>query len=1086
MVDETGAQNSSQERRLLSRRGSRLRKGVAAAILAIAAGSPFQRAAATERADVSTLGGGRLETLTGVRVPFVENRGQFPDRVAFSAPTLFGTVFVTRDGEIVYALPAGREAPGLGRRRRTPGSAPLTETIVSGRPLPAAGPRAVTRVSYFMGEDRKRWQSGVESYDEVRLGEVWSGVSLALRAHAGNVEKVFTLAPGAWAARIRLEVRGSRSLRVAPDGSLVARRDGGDVHFTAPVAYQERNGSHETIDAAYTVEGARYGFRLGPYDRARPVVIDPLLQSTYLGGNGFDQINAITVHPESGEVLVAGFTASYSFPQRSPSGVQPLHGGGIYDGFVARLDPSLRTLLQATYFGGTADDYVTALAVDTSGEVLIAGHTFSSDLPGTTGGAQPALDPGTAGFTDGFVARLDPTLATLSQATYLGGNSADTINALAVHPTSGEIYVAGATASTNFPGTAGGAQAASGGGLYDGYVARLDPTLTALLQSTYLGGSADDDRVTGLAVHPGSGEVLATGVTLSTNFPGTVGGAQPASHGGSEGFVAKFSGSLSQLERATYLGGRGGDTPSAIAIVPANGEVLVAGTTSSSDFPGTAGGGKAGYGGGSSDGFVARFEPTLAVLSEATYLGGTSADGLLAIAIHPTSGEALVAGFQSVVIKPPTSCRFFCFGGTFQFGLVARFEPSLTKLLQTTQLGAVRSQNRILGIAVRLTAGEVLVAGTTTSAGLPGRVGGAQSSYAGGGDGFVARLTAELGVLAPQSLAADSAASGASDGNGVVEPGEIVIVSPSWRNTGTTSVSPTGTAFAFVGPTVAVYGIPDGSASYGSMAAGATKACSATGDSYVLSVSAAAVRPTHFDARFTETLSTKETNDWTLHIGDSFADVPRSQPFYRKIETLLHSGVTAGCSETRYCPDEPVTRAQMTLFTGRTLAGGGSTIPSSGVVSGSPYSCVAGGVSLFTDVAPTDSECKHVHYLAAQKVTLACSPTELCPSQNVPRDIMAGAIAEALVAPGGDAAIPLAYGPDPSTGRSYSCDAGAPSLHFGDISASDPLCKHIHYLWARGIIAGCSETAYCADSDVTRDQMAKFLVNAFLLKLYGP
>ena len=794
------------------------------------------------------------------------------------------------------------------------------------------------------------------------------------------------------------------------------------------------------------------------------------------------------MHPESGEVLVAGITASYDFPQRNPSGVQPLHGGGIYDGFVARLDPSLRTLLQATYFGGTADDYVNAIAVSSSGEILIAGQTFSSDLPGTAGGAQPALDVGTAGFTDGFVARLDPTLATLSQATYLGGNSADTINALAVHPTSGEVYVAGATASTNFPATAGGAQPASGGGLYDGFIARLDPTLTALLQASYLGGSADEDRVTGIAVHAASGDVFLTGVTRSANFPGASSGAQRASRGGSDGFVARLNPGLTQLVRATYLGGSGDDAPNAVAINPASGEVLVAGSTRSPDFPRTAGSAQPTFGGGAlNDGFVARINGALNGILQSTYLGGAYNDGISGIAVHPTSGEVLVAGSTTIGVR---FCFLKCGIVAVPHGLVARLDPTLATLRQST---AIRSPSILpipirpigfLGLAVHPAAGEVLVAGATSSTTLPGGTGGAQSVNGGGSDGFVLRLTADLGVLAPLALVADAVPSGGSDGNGVLEPAERVIVSPSWRNTGSLVVSPTGTASAFTGPAVASYTIRDASGVYGSIAAGTAR--SATGDHYELSLSAVSTRPAHLDARFTETLSTKETNEWTLHVGDSFADVPRSHPFYRKVETLLHSGVTAGCSETRYCADEPVTRSQMTLFTGRALAGAGSNIPASGAVSGSSYNCITGGVSLFTDVAPTDSYCKHVHYLAAHKVTLACSPMELCPSENVSRDVMAGAIAEALVAPGGDAAVPLAYGPDPSTGRSYSCDAGAPSLHFGDISASDPLCKHIHYLWARGIIAGCSETEYCADGDVTRDAMAKFLVNAFHLNLYGP
>ena len=362
---------------------------------------------------------------------------------------------------------------------------------------------------------------------------------------------------------------------------------------------------------------------------------------------------------------------------------------------------------------------------------------------------------------------------------------------------------------------------------------------------------------------------------------------------------------------------------------------------------------------------------------------------------------------------------------------------------------------------------------------------GAQSSHRSSGDGFMTRL-ADLVFLAPLSLAADASASAGSDGNGVLEPGETVVVSPSWRNPGSSAVSTAGTASALGGPNAAFYSIPDTSADYGSIGPGETKA-SPTGDSYQVSVSLSAQRAAHSDAHFTETLSTTETNVWTLHLGDSFSDVPRGHPFYRKVETLLHNGITAGCfPATQFCPDDPVTRSQMSLFTARAMSGGGSEIPSSGAVGASPYNCVAGGVSLFADVAPEDIFCKHLHYLAGQNVDLACSPTELCPSQNVRRDAVAGFIAQALVAPGGDDAVPIAYGPDGATGRSYSCDAGAPNLHFVDVVASDPHCRHAHYLWARGFIAGCSDKKYCPDSDVTRGQMAKFLVNGFQLNLSSP
>jgi hypothetical protein len=99
---------------------------------------------------------------------------------------------------------------------------------------------------------------------------------------------------------------------------------------------------------------------------------------------------------------------------------------------------------------------------------------------------------------------------------------------------------------------------------------------------------------------------------------------------------------------------------------------------------------------------------------------------------------------------------------------------------------------------------------------------------------------------------------------------------------------------------------------------------------------------------------------------------------------------------------------------------------------------------------------------------------------------MAILIAKAMVAAAGGGGVPAVYGPDPDTGFSYSCDAGSPNLHFTDVLVSDPFCAHAHYLWAKGVISGCSPDQYCPDLDVRRGEMAKFLSNAFRLVLYGP
>jgi hypothetical protein len=335
----------------------------------------------------------------------------------------------------------------------------------------------------------------------------------------------------------------------------------------------------------------------------------------------------------------------------------------------------------------------------------------------------------------------------------------------------------------------------------------------------------------------------------------------------------------------------------------------------------------------------------------------------------------------------------------------------------------------------------------------------------------------------PTGLAVDQGGSVSSNNDGVLQPGETVPVAATWANFSDAPVSLTATASGLSGNVAATYTIPADTANYGTIAVGSSGQ-SAT--PYRMSVSVPANRPTaHWDASFTELPSTGDpAKIWKLHVGDSFTDVPRSQPFYKKIETLLHNGITSGCTALQYCPAAAVPRGSMAVFIARGLADG-ETIPVSGTVNGSPYNCSPGGTSLFTDVAPTDTICKAVHYIAKRNVTTGCSPGLFCPAPDVMRSDMSIFIARAVVAPNGGAAIPLTYR-DGGTGLSYSCDPSSPNLHFTDVHVTDTFCKHVHYLWARGMVTGCTATTYCPTLDVTRDVMSKFLVNAFRLVLYRP
>jgi hypothetical protein len=348
-------------------------------------------------------------------------------------------------------------------------------------------------------------------------------------------------------------------------------------------------------------------------------------------------------------------------------------------------------------------------------------------------------------------------------------------------------------------------------------------------------------------------------------------------------------------------------------------------------------------------------------------------------------------------------------------------------------------------------------------------------------------LAAAGGLTADPAAAVSVHKPQAAAGNRVIEPGETVPIRPTWKNTLAGTMTVTGTVSDFGGPAGGTYTVDDAIADYGSIAEGDSTDCeTATGNCYQITVSGSPRPATHWDSSFLETLSNGLSKTWAVHIGESFTDVPTSQLFYRAIESVLHGGITTGCTGTTYCPGDKVTRAQMSLFLARGVAGRASGIPNSGTIGSNAYTCGAGGTSLFTDVLPTDIFCRSVHYLAVQNVTAGCSATQYCPTPNVTRLEMSAFVARAVVAPGGGAAVPLTYGPDPVTGFQYSCDPASPSTHFTDVPASNGFCKHAHFLWARGIITGCGATTYCPNDPVTRDAMAKFLSNAFKIQLYGP
>jgi cysteine-rich repeat protein len=318
-----------------------------------------------------------------------------------------------------------------------------------------------------------------------------------------------------------------------------------------------------------------------------------------------------------------------------------------------------------------------------------------------------------------------------------------------------------------------------------------------------------------------------------------------------------------------------------------------------------------------------------------------------------------------------------------------------------------------------------------------------------GGDGCSAACLRETGAFTAQALVVDPAE------NGILEPGEQVAVRPSWRNATTAALPASGALSVFLGPAGASYSVPDPAGNYGTIASGATVSCSATGDCYTVALSNPPARPSvHWDATASEVMSSYGFRDWALHVGGSFTDVPKANPFYRFVETLLHHGVTGGCTADAYCPSSPTTRDSMAVFVLVAREGAGYD----------PPACVAGSEA-FADVPASSPFCRYIEELARRGVAGGCGGGNYCPAAAVTREAMAVFVLRTL-----DPAL------DPP-----ACTTPM----FGDVPATSAFCRWIEELARRGVVTGCGGGNYCPAAAVTRDQMGVFLSATFGLTLYG-
>jgi hypothetical protein len=633
-----------------------------------------------------------IKTYAALPLRFEANQGQTDPRVKFLSHGQGYTLFLTQNEAVLSVMePAKDTEPAqTGRPNSATKSRRETATLrvkFSG----AAGTAKATgkdllgsQTNYFLGNDPKKWHTGVPNYAAVEYRGLYPGIDAVFHGNRQQFEFDFDVAPGADLSKAELEMEGSAKPRLDAEGNIVlSLADKTEVTLDKPKIYQEIAGQRREVTGSFVVRnGNRIGFSVGDYDRSLPLVIDPtftLQYSTYIGGvsPGVDTISGVAIGPSNNATYLVGTTDSTKFPTTTPqipasnayqSTCETCSENAFDSAFVAKFDQH-QNLMYYTYLGPEANSsvmpdeigeaYGYAISVDALGVAYITGQTTSQYFPTTANGltfptsGQPAF---ITELSDVVNIAGEPQQQQLLNSTFLGGSGRDQGNSIALD-NQGNIYVVGTTSSKGL-NTAGAIQSTFTGE-YATFLAQINfnnSTTSILNYYTYLMGSALDAG-TAVAVDA-SGDVWVGGYTMDTTPPvATVMGqstipadvnppppATPTDKDEYAGFVAKLNITptySSSLLYFSYLGatditdtGINGTQILALALDSA-GNAYATGTTNEPDLVTTSGaiGGGIGatptvcVGSGKNacpQGFVAEFNPNVSgtPLQLLTYFGG--------------------------------------------------------------------------------------------------------------------------------------------------------------------------------------------------------------------------------------------------------------------------------------------------------------------------------------------------------------------------------------------------------------------------------------------------------------------------------
>lgn len=526
---------------------------------------------------------------------FVPNEGQWEQPFLYKGVASFADIYLENSG-VTYVVGDADNISKMEAYKESP--VPLDQPVVlkyhaykmkwlganmQAKTIPAK--KQNHYLNFYLGNNPQRWKSKVNVYGNVDYQDLYPHIDVHFSSDKGHAKYDFIVKPGGDPADIQLAFEGLDGLKTEK-GSLLLETSVGVITEIKPYAFQYINGRLKEVSCRYALENGilHYEFPEG-FDRSVNLIIDPTIVFATLTGSTADNWGFSATYDRDGNLYAGGIASSLGYPVYPAIGAfQVTFGGGSTgslmpcDITISKFNSSGNALVYSTYLGGNGDEMPHSLVVDAAGNLIVAGKTLSTDFPTTAG----AYDQTENGDYDILLSKFNSSGTALLASTYLGGSGDDGVNinssfygnqdslnynygdasrSEVIVDKSGNIYLAASSRSTDFPTTTNAVKANLGGS-QDGIFVKMDPLLSNLTYSSYIGGGNADAAYV-LALDTAESHVYVGGGTVSTDFhsSSTSGAWQSTYQGGkADGFICRFlNGSTYDLLRSTFIGTSGYD-----------------------------------------------------------------------------------------------------------------------------------------------------------------------------------------------------------------------------------------------------------------------------------------------------------------------------------------------------------------------------------------------------------------------------------------------------------------------------------------------------------------------------------------------